>query len=202
MIDNNADTTTAVKETAIRELQDGARGAQTITQRANMEHRKDAVINGNDETKFDTREIEAVLNEMVADGLLERISDPEGWYQLADWDDRPLRVLSVSHHQVKIGGVGQIESLWLDESIRAARYEHGIDDPSLQSIKDEDDRCCYLICTRDLDILDQYRETLTRLADETRGGSTDQSRVYSRLVEATDIEDQYDRREREVPLRE
>lgn len=190
-----------LKEVALRELEAGARGPQAIANQFNMEHRKDAVIEGNDEAKVDADDVAGVLDGMVADDMLVRLDDPEGWYQLADWDERPLRVLAVSHHITKIDGVSQMDELWLDESIRAARYEHDIDDPELQQMPADDDRCSYLISTAHYSVLEQYRETLKRLADDTRESNPEKAMVYERLAEATDIEDQFDTRKREVGLR-
>jgi len=199
--DTMNETTQKIKEHALRELQEGARGAQTVATRFNMEHRKDAVVDGDEEAKIDNEDVAEVLDGMVSDGMLVQLDDPEGWYQLADWDERPLRVLRVSHHITKIDGVSQLDEVWLDESIRAARYEHGLDDPELQPMSSGDDRRLYLISTKHYTVLEKYRQTLKRLAEDTRESNPEKATVYDRLAEATDIEDQFDTREREVGLR-
>jgi len=195
------ETTQKIKELTLRELQEGACGAQTVATRFNMEHRKDAVVNGDEEAKIDAEDAAEVLDGMASDGILVQLDDPEGWYQLADWDERPLRVLRVSHHITKIDGVSQMDEVWLDESIRAARYEHGLDDPELQPMSSDDDRHLYLISTKHYTVLQKYRETLKRLASDTQQSNPEKATVYDRLAEATDIEDQFDTREREVGLR-
>lgn len=185
----------------IRELQKGARSPQGIANRFNMEYRKDAVLDGDEEKKIHADEAETILDGMVADGILVRLDDPDGWYQLADWDDRPLRVLSVSHHGTEIDGAAQIEIVWLDESIRAARHEHGIEKDCLDGMAADDERQLYHIHTAHYDVLEQYRETLQRLASDLHRSHTAKATVYERLAEATDIEDQHEVREREVGLR-
>ena len=200
--DTMNEQTQKIREFAVHELQEGARGAQTIATRFNMKHRKDAVVDGDEGAKIDPEDAAEVLNEMVSEGMLVQLDDPEDWYQLADWDERPLRLLRVSHHITKIDGVSQMDEVWLDESIRAARYEYGLDNSELQPMSSDDDRCLYLISTKDYTVLEKYRETLKRLAEDTRKSNPEKATVYERLSQGTDIEEnQFETREREVGLR-
>jgi len=198
---HNAAVEQEIREFAVEDLQDGALSAQTIKSHYHMEHRKDAVVHGKDEDLLTTEEVQTVLNEMVDDGLLVQLEEPEGWYQLADWEERPLRLFGVSHHVVRMAGISQLEEVWLDESIRAARYEHTIHDRELQPMKSEDQRQIYNISCYHYDGMMQYRDTLLRLSREVEDSNPQKATLYSNLAEAINIDGPADSREEEVVLR-
>lgn len=189
-----------LKELAIEEIQDGAKGAESIASQYNSEYRRDAVLEGNEGKLLTAEEATTVFDEMVMDDLLERVDDPEGWYQLADWDDRPLRVLSVSQHLIDINGMDQTHRVWLNESIRAARYEIGVDKPELRGDPAPDDRCRYQIFLRGSGVLEQYRETLTSLARDIQQSNPEKATVYRRLADAINITEPAETVQREIPL--
>lgn len=153
-------------------------------------------------TRVPDNEVRDVLEGLQAETKIERLADPENWYQLVGWNDRPLRVLAVSNHTVKLDGVGDLETVWFDESLRAARHEHGIEDSRLVGMATTDDRRQYLITTAQLDVLESYRSTLRRLADDMSGTNDEKATVFDRLSDATRLEDEHERRETEVILRD
>lgn len=181
-----------IKNVALKELEDGARPASQIKRACWSEHH----------VRVDIDKVWDALGQLRAEQAVIRLDDPNEWYQLADWDERPTRVLAVSHHITKIEGVNQLEEVWLNESIRAARYEHGIQNSYLQPLATDDDRRLYLISTAQIDVLNQYRDTLRRLSRETRGSNEEKAEMYERLADATSLEDQWDRRDEVVVLRD
>lgn len=180
-----------IKDVALKELQEGARPMSSVKLACYHEHR----------VRVADAKVWDALGQLRAENKVERLDDPEEWYRLSDWEERPLRVMGVSHHVTKIEGVSQLEEVWLNESIRAARYEHGIESRALQPMPPDDERNGYLISTRDLDVLDRLRETLRRLARETEDSAPEKAAVYGRLAEATDLGDQFDTRDEVVELR-
>lgn len=188
-----------LKEIAIEELQDTPRSASGIAVAFNEEERPAPITEQDMDEYLDADEVRPVLESLVNDGKLAHVEERDGWYKLADWDERPLRVQSVSHHVVRLDGVDQLEEIWLDESINAARYEHPIHDDRLQPMKWEEERS-YIVSIYNHGVLEQYRETLYRLARDLRESNEKKAGVYESLADATDIEDQFDTRDEEVVL--
>lgn len=189
-----------LRETALEELQNFPQPPSGIAVAFNREYRNPPLTEDEEDPRLDEDDVTPVLEEMVDEGKLARVEDREGWYKLADWDDRPLRVQSVSHHLIQIDGVDQLEEIWLDESINAARYDYGIHDPRLQVGKWEEQRS-YHISLANYEVLEQYREKLYELADGVRDSNPEKAKLYEGLADAADIEGQFDRREEEVVLR-
>lgn len=189
-----------LRETALEELQKFPQPPSAIAVAFNREYREPPLTEDEEDLRLNEDDVVPVLEEMVGEGKLTRVEDRDGWYKLADWDERPLRVQGVSHHLIQIDGVDQLEEVWLDESINAARYDYVIHDRRLQPGKWEDQRS-YHISLANYDVLEQYREKLYELADGVRDSNPEKAKMYESLADAADIEDQHDRRSEEVVLR-
>ncbi|WP_440767518.1 hypothetical protein [Natronorubrum sp. DTA7] len=181
-----------IKQVALEELETGPKHLSHVQSACFSEYG----------TRVDDSTVWNVLEQLRLEGEIELLADPENWFQLAGWNDRPLRVLAVSNHTVKLDGVGDLETVWFDESLRAARHEHGIEDSRLVGMATTDDRRQYLISTAQLDVLESYRSTLRRLAADMRGTNDEKAEVFDRLSDATRLEDEHERRETEVILRD
>lgn len=193
--------TQQIRRTAIEQLNERPRSPSGIACRVNRNFRKDALLDGDEDRLVDADDVQTVFEELVERDEVVRLDDPDGWYQLADWHTRPLRVTSVSHHVTSIEGVDQVAKVWLNEAVRAARFEHDLNEPELQQMSATGERTGYLISTRDLSVLDQFRKTLRRLAESVQDSNPEKAAIYENLEAATDLEDQFDASEREVMLR-
>ena len=116
-----------------------------------------------------------------------------------DEDVHHPRVTYVSNHLTVIEPVSDLPEIWLDEGARAARTEHDVEQEYLNAIaKADNDKV--LVSTATLDVLNQFRATLTRLADDLATSNPEKSEFYRQLAEATELEDDFEQREPGVKL--
>lgn len=109
------------------------------------------------------------------------------------------RLLSVSNHITAIEPVSDLPKIWLEEAARAARTEHGVEKGRLNALT-KADHDMVLVSTATLEELNQFRKTLVRLADDLESSNPEKSKFYRRLADATELDDEYERREPGVKL--
>lgn len=191
----------AFKRFVVRELQDGVKSVHALTTKFNLEANTDAVLAGTDETlTVDTAR--RLLDELTKDELISE-SDADGeLFETRDWSDRPLRVVHVSAHTIKLDGVTSMQKLWVTESLRSTRQAHGYGTDELQSITGADDRESLVISLRDYATLEDYREQLTVIAETLWESNEAKAEMYHRLSDAIELQSQHDIKQREIPLQD
>lgn len=190
-----------VRRFVLEALQHGPLSPQELAAKFNTTHRKDAVVRGHESDKLTKAQMASTLSEMTSRGETVELTAPEGWVQLADWHDRPVRLLRVSNHGIHIAGAGDVDRYWVEESIRAARNEHQLNETYLQTFSGPGGESSVHISMANYETLEQYRSTLRRLADDLTMINRTKAQMYHQLAESTDIDDQFDVSEREVGLR-
>lgn len=186
---------------ALEELAVSPKPAAGIALAFNKEARPVPATEADTATHIDAEDAQLVLDELVDEGDVEPLADRDGWYKLAGWEDMPVRVNMVSHHLIRIVSVDEMHALWLEESTRAARHEHDVDEQSLHASHIPEMQSLQL-SFRNFDVLEQYRETLSKLADGVADLNPEKEQLYEGLADATDIESEHDSHEREIPLLE
>jgi hypothetical protein len=192
-----------LQKAVVEELENGPRSINAITKviRTTYNH-NDHVTRAETTTKINTDDVRTMIKTLIQKGVVIETPTQDEWYQLADWNERPVRVLSASQHVINLAGVTKTDAEWVTESIAAAREQHDITSDKLTSLHPEENQGAYTICTGHYGVLEKYRKTLLTLSEEVINQNTEKAMLYQRLAEATDLNSHTDTHNREIGLRE